>query len=57
GDNENEDLEELATTSNMQNCHLAEHEGSKIELKYLFTHALSQPLFVRTLQQDVENNF
>ncbi|CAG8689858.1 13678_t:CDS:2, partial [Racocetra fulgida] len=30
-----------ATTSNMQNCHSAEHEGSKIELKYLFIHALS----------------
>ncbi|CAG8688498.1 12004_t:CDS:2, partial [Racocetra fulgida] len=55
GDNENEDFEELATTSNMQNCHSAKHEGSKIELKYLFTHALSQLLFVRTLQAREEN--
>ncbi|CAG8446516.1 12018_t:CDS:2 [Cetraspora pellucida] len=56
--NENEDLEALTTTSydttNMQNCHPAKHKGSKIELQYLFTHTLSQPLFVRTLQQDVE---
>ncbi|CAG8789016.1 12518_t:CDS:2, partial [Dentiscutata erythropus] len=51
-------LDELTTTSyNMQNCHPAEHEGSKIELQYLFTHALSQSSFVCTLQQDVENNF
>ncbi|CAG8689656.1 23515_t:CDS:2 [Dentiscutata erythropus] len=51
-------LDELTTTSyDMQNCHPAEHEGSKIELQYLFTHALSQPSFVRTLQQDIENNF
>ncbi|CAG8607602.1 17009_t:CDS:2 [Racocetra fulgida] len=60
-DNENGNLEELTTTSynttNVQNCHPAEHEGSKIELQYLFKHALSQPSFVRTLQQDVENNF
>ncbi|CAG8816707.1 3563_t:CDS:2, partial [Cetraspora pellucida] len=34
-----------------------ELEGSKIELQYLFKHALSQPSFVRTLQQDIENNF
>ncbi|CAG8487843.1 13342_t:CDS:2 [Cetraspora pellucida] len=51
----------LTTTSyditNVQNCHPAEHKGSKIELQYLFKHALSQPSFVCTLQQDIENNF
>ncbi|CAG8807324.1 27939_t:CDS:2, partial [Dentiscutata erythropus] len=51
-------LDELTTTSyDMQNCHSAEHEGLKIELQYLFIYALSQPSFVRTLQQDIENNF
>ncbi|CAG8785943.1 5091_t:CDS:1, partial [Gigaspora rosea] len=51
-----EELEELNAISyeaaNLRKYHPAEHKDSKIELQYLFTYDLSQPLFVHTLQQD-----
>ncbi|CAG8809519.1 19107_t:CDS:2, partial [Dentiscutata erythropus] len=57
-EDENEEPEELTTTSyntiNLHKNHPAEHQESKIELRYLFTCTLSQPSFVHTLQQDVE---
>ncbi|CAG8812723.1 8302_t:CDS:1, partial [Dentiscutata erythropus] len=57
-EDENEEPEELTTTSyntiNLHENHLAKHQESKIELRYLFTCTLSQPSFVCTLQQDVE---
>ncbi|CAG8628726.1 3548_t:CDS:2, partial [Racocetra fulgida] len=54
------EIEELgAVTSNttdLHNCHPAEHKDSKIELKFLFANDLLQPSFVRALQQCVEDN-
>ncbi|CAG8815378.1 27138_t:CDS:2, partial [Dentiscutata erythropus] len=44
-------------TANLHKYHPAEHKDSKIELQYLFTYDLSQPLFVHTLQQDVSMLF
>ncbi|CAG8729905.1 2688_t:CDS:2, partial [Dentiscutata erythropus] len=50
---EEEELEELNNeAANLRKYHPAEHKDSKIKLRYLFTCDLSQPLFVRTLQQD-----
>ncbi|CAG8786842.1 13309_t:CDS:2, partial [Gigaspora rosea] len=43
-------------TTDLYNNHPAVHEDSKIELQYLFARDLSQPSFVRILQQCVEDN-
>ncbi|CAG8811276.1 17787_t:CDS:1, partial [Dentiscutata erythropus] len=57
-EDENEEPEELTMTSyntiNLHKNHLAEHQESKIELRYLFTRTLAQLSFVCILQQDVE---
>ncbi|CAG8462502.1 17628_t:CDS:1, partial [Racocetra fulgida] len=56
---ENKEPEEISidtlVTINRLNCHPADHEKSKIELQYLFSHILTQLLFVYTFKQDIEN--
>ncbi|CAG8459876.1 8165_t:CDS:2 [Cetraspora pellucida] len=60
GEEEEKELEELNAISfnavNMRKYHPAEHKNSKIELWHLFTRDLSQPSFVRTLQQYDDSN-
>ncbi|CAG8547709.1 18030_t:CDS:2, partial [Racocetra fulgida] len=56
-ENENEETEELNTVStDLYNHHPAEHKDSKIKLQCLFVRELSQPSFVRILQQYIEDN-
>ncbi|CAG8666274.1 3802_t:CDS:2, partial [Cetraspora pellucida] len=42
-------------TADRLNCHPADHKNSKIELQYLFSRVLTQPSFVRIIEQDVGN--
>ncbi|CAG8666237.1 4216_t:CDS:1, partial [Racocetra fulgida] len=37
-------------------CHPIEHMNSKTGLQYLFSCNLSSPLFIQTLQSDIEHN-
>ncbi|CAG8550403.1 4763_t:CDS:2 [Racocetra fulgida] len=56
---ENEEPEEISigtlNTADRLDCHPADHENSKIELQYLFSRILTQPSFVRIIEQDIEN--
>ncbi|CAG8802798.1 12165_t:CDS:2, partial [Dentiscutata erythropus] len=56
---ENEELEEISidtlNTANRLDCYLADYKNLKIKLQYLFLHILTQPSFVRIIEQDIEN--
>ncbi|CAG8615345.1 25323_t:CDS:2, partial [Dentiscutata erythropus] len=56
-DDTNENKTNISTlnTADRLNCHPADHKNSKIELQYLFSRVLTQPSFVRTIEQDIEN--
>ncbi|CAG8801801.1 16614_t:CDS:2, partial [Dentiscutata erythropus] len=52
--NNTKEVRKTVIANHITSSNDTEHQESKIKLRYFFTYTLSQPLFVRTLQQDVE---